>query len=169
MIKAISKTTAKAFVDFIINDMYKDYETFKKIIIDRNINLWASVMNMTFKLLKIKHRNTISYHSRTNEIVKRFNDILSQMLIKYCIEQLIKNWNKYFNQTLFVTRIRTHIITDFSSFYLLYNINSRLFDDAAESIPDLYDKKIDSAFFFNKNRTETFKKIMQRANENKVA
>ena len=126
-------------------------------------------MNMTFKLLKIKHRNTILYHSRINEVVKRFNNTLNQMLIKYCIEQFIKNWNKYFNQILFITRIRTHIIINFSSFYLLYDVNSRLFDDAAEFIFDLYDEKINSTFFLNKDRTETFKKIMQRTNENKIA
>ena len=44
-----------------------------------------------------------------------------------------------------------------------------MFDDVAELILDLYDKRINSAFFFNKDKTETFKKIMQRANENKVA
>ena len=65
-------------------------------------------------------------------------------------------------------RIRTHIIIDFSSFYLLYDVNSRLFDDAAKLTFDLYNKKINSTFFFNKDRTKTFKKIMQRANENKV-
>ena len=97
MIKTISKVIAKTLADFVINDMYKDYETFKKIIINRNVNLWASIMNMTFELLKIKHQNTILYHSRTNKAVKRFNDIINQMLIKYCIEQLIKSWNKYFN------------------------------------------------------------------------
>ena len=48
-------------------------------------------MNMTFELLKIKYRNTILYHSRTNEAVKRFNNIINQMLIKYCIKQFIKN------------------------------------------------------------------------------
>ena len=169
MIKTISKAIAKTLADFVINNIYKNYETFKKIIIDKDVNLWTSVMNMTFELLKIKHRSTILYHSRTNETVKRFNDILSQMLIKYCIEQFIKNWNKYFNQTLFATRIRTHIIIDFSSFYLLYDVNSRLFDDAAEFTPDLYDERINSTFFFNKDKTEAFKKIMQRTNENKVA
>ena len=167
--RAISKTIAKALADFVINDMYKNYETFKEIIIDRNINLWTSVMNMTFKLLKIKHRNTISYHSRTNEIMKRFNNTLNQMLIKYCIKQLIKNWNKYFNQALFVTRIRTHTIIDFSPFYLLYGVNPRLPDDAAKFTFDLYNERINSASFFSKDRTETFKKIMQRANENKAA
>ena len=90
------------------------------------------------------------------------------MLIKYCIEQFIKNWNKYFNQILFVTRIRTHIIIDFSSFYLLYDVNSRLFDDAAEFTFDLYNERINSAFFLNKNKAKTFKKIMQQTNENKV-
>ena len=148
--------------------MYKDYEVFKKIIIDKNVNLWTSVMNMTFELLKIKHRNMILYHSRTNEVVKRFNNIIDQMLIKYCIKQFIKNWNKYFNQILFVMRIRTHIIIDFSSFYLLYNVNSRLFDDVAEFTLNLYDERINSALFFNKNKTKTFKKIMQRTNENKI-
>ena len=39
MIKTILKTIAKTLVDFVINDIYKNYETFKKIIIDRNINL----------------------------------------------------------------------------------------------------------------------------------
>ena len=91
------------------------------------------------------------------------------MLIKYCIKQFIKNWDKYFNQALFATRIRTHIIIDFSPFYLLYNVNSRLFDDAAEFTSDLYNKRINSTSFFNKNKTEVFKKIMQRTNENKVA
>ena len=97
MIKTISKAIAKTLVDFVINNMYKNYKTFKKIIINKDVNLWTSIMNMTFKLLEIKHRSTILYHSHTNEIVKRFNDIIDQMLSKYCIEQFIKNWNKYFN------------------------------------------------------------------------
>ena len=48
-------------------------------------------MNMTFELLKIKYRDTTLYYSRTNEIVKHFNNIIDQMLIKYCIKQFIKN------------------------------------------------------------------------------
>ena len=169
IIKTISKTIAKTLADFVINDIYKNYEAFKEIIIDKNVNLWTSIMNMIFELLKIKHWSTTLYHSRTNETVKRFNNIIDQMLIKYCIEQLIKNWNKYFNQTLFITRIRTHIIIDFSSFYLLYDVNSRLFDDVAESILDLYDERMNSIFFFNKNKVKAFKKIMQQTNENKIA
>ena len=86
MIRTILKAIAKTFIDFVINNMYKNYETFKKIIINKNVNLWTSIMNMIFKLLKIKHWSMILYHSRMNEIVKRFNNIIKQMLIKYCIE-----------------------------------------------------------------------------------
>ena len=66
-------------------------------------------------------------------------------------------------------RIRTHIIIDFSSFYLLYDIDSRLSDDVAKFTFDLYNERINSAFFLNKDKTEIFKKIMQQTNENKVA
>ena len=44
-----------------------------------------------------------------------------------------------------------------------------MFDDAAELISDLYNEKINSVFFLNKDKTEVFKKIMQRTNENKIA
>ena len=91
------------------------------------------------------------------------------MLIKYYIEQFIKNWNFYLNQTLFAIRIRTHITIDFSFFYLLYEINSILFDDIEKFFFELYDKRIDSTSFLNKNRAKIFKKIMQRAKKNKVA
>ena len=39
MIKVILKTIAKTLADFVINDMYRNYEVFKKIITDKNINL----------------------------------------------------------------------------------------------------------------------------------
>ena len=120
-------------------------------------------MNKAYELLETKHKETTLYHSRTNETVKRFKNILKRMLSKYCIDQFIKNWNIYLNQILFATRIRTHITTNFSLFYLLYNINSSLFDDANESILVDYDERVDSASFLSKERVETFKKTMQRA------
>ena len=39
MIKTILETIAEILTDFIINDMYKNYKTSKKIIIDKNVNL----------------------------------------------------------------------------------------------------------------------------------
>ena len=39
MIKTILKAIAKTFANFIINNIYKNYKAFKKIIIDKNVNL----------------------------------------------------------------------------------------------------------------------------------
>ena len=103
----------------MINDIYRDYETFKKIIINKRINLWAITMKLILKILKIKYKNITLYHSRTNETIKKFNDVLNYILTKYCIDKFIKNWNFYLNQTLCVTRIRTHIIIDFFNFYYM--------------------------------------------------
>ena len=66
-------------------------------------------------------------------------------------------------------RIRTHIVIDFSLFYLLYDVNSRLLNNVAKFTFDLYNERINSAFFFNKNKKKAFKKIMQRTNINKIA
>ena len=125
-------------------------------------------MTKAFALLGTKHRDITSYHSKTNGAVERFNDVLGHMLIKYCIGGLIKDWDIYLNQALFVTRIRTHTTTGFSSFYFLYGVNPILSGDADGPTPDLYDERIDSASFLSRERAEAFKKTMQRAKENKA-
>ena len=105
--------------------------------------------------------------SRIDSVELAIVGITKRMLTKYCIDQLIKNWDIYLNQTLFATRIRTHTTTDFSLFYLLYDINSSLLDDADESTLVHYDERVDFASFLSKERAETFKKTMQRAKKNK--
>ena len=168
IIQTISNVITKILIEFVINDIYRDYEAFKKIIIDKEINLWATTMKSIFKILKIKHKSITSYHSRTNETIKKFNNVLNYILTKYCIDKFIKNWNFYWNQTLFVTRIRIHIIIDFFFFYLLYKVNSNLFDDVENSISNRYNERIDSISFLNRDKVETFKKIMTRVMKNKV-
>ena len=48
-------------------------------------------MKLIFEILKIKHKNITSYHSRINEAIKKFNDVLDHILTKYYIDELIKN------------------------------------------------------------------------------
>ena len=166
--RAISNVIAKTLIEFVINDIYRDYETFQKIIIDKEVNLWTTTMKLIFETLKIKHKDITLYHSRINKAIKKFNDVFDHILMKYCIDEFIKNWNLYLNQTLFATRIRTHIIIDFFFFYLLYEVNSNLFDDVENSISNRYDERIDSISFLSRDKVETFKKIMTRAMKNKV-
>ena len=114
--RVISNVIVEVLTNFIFIDVYKNYEAFKKIIIDRKTNLWTSIMKLIFEFLNIKHKKIISYHFRTNDAIKQFNDVLNHMFRKYCINKSIKNWNFYLNQILFVIKIRTHIIIDFFLF-----------------------------------------------------
>ena len=154
--------------NFIVNNIYRNYETFKKIIIDRNINFWILVIDKAFEILKIKYKDTTLYYFCINKTIKRFNNILNQIFIKYCIDQSIKYWNKYLNQTLFVIRICTHITIDFFSFYLLYNINFTLANNINILSLENYNKCINSILFLSKNCAKIFKKTIQRAKKNKV-
>ena len=40
--RTISNIIAKTLIEFVINNIYRDYETFKKFIIDKKTNLWMS-------------------------------------------------------------------------------------------------------------------------------
>lgn len=73
-----------------------------------------------------------------NGVVGRFNGVLGYVLIKYCIGQPKKNWDKYLNQALFATRIRIYTTTGFSPFYLLYGINPTLPGDTTNPTPYNY-------------------------------
>ena len=53
--EAIKKATAETLTDFIIQWIYRDYNTSKEIITDWETNLWVSAMNLVFKHLKTKY------------------------------------------------------------------------------------------------------------------
>ena len=120
-----------------------------------------------FKQLDTKHWGTISYYSHTNEVIKQFNSVLDHMLIKYVIEHSIKTWNLYLEQALFATCIHTHFTIKHSSFYLLYEINSKLSEDAVMSTFDKYDEWIDSALFLSREHVLVLKETMTKTMKNK--
>ena len=120
--RIISNVIVETLTNFIIIDVYRNYKTFKKIIIDKKTNLWTSIMKLIFKLLNIKHKRIILYYFRINNAIKQFNDVLNHMFTKYCIDESIKNWNFYLNQVLFVIKIRTYIIIDLFSICCMKSI-----------------------------------------------
>ena len=68
---------------------------------------------------------------------------------------------------MFVIRIRTHIIIDFF-FYLFYEINSNLFENAKKIIFELYDKRIDFASFLFRDKIIAFKTIIIKFEKIKI-
>ncbi len=165
--ESLKDATAETLADFVVRRIYRDYGTPKEIITDRGANLWAPAMGLVFKRLGTKHRGTTPYHPRTNGAVERYNGVLGQMITKYLIGHPIKDWDKYLEQALFATRIRTHSTTKMSPFYLLYGVNPTLPGDASMPTPDRYDERIDPAPFLSRERAAALQSTMTKALENK--
>ena len=86
-------------------------------------------MQSYLEKIKTLHKDTSSYHSKTNKKVKHLNDIIGIMLGKMLLNKLTKLWNLYLDQAIFAYGIRTHSTTKTSLFYLLYNRQLHLLSD----------------------------------------
>jgi hypothetical protein len=61
----------------------------KELLSDNGRNLTKGVIKVYMTFLATKHRVTTSYHPRTNKIVKNFNGLLGNVLIKMLVNQPI--------------------------------------------------------------------------------
>lgn len=60
-------------------------------------------------------------YSQASRKIENLNGILGDMLTKYLTSKLTKLWDKYLPQALFATKIRTHSISKYSLYDLLYS------------------------------------------------
>ena len=70
-------------------------------------------------------------------------------------------------QALFTTHVCTHTTTKMSPFYLLYDVNLRLSDDASMPTSDRYDERIDSALFLSRECAKALQETIAKAMKNK--
>ena len=83
-------------------------------------------MTHYISLLKTKHRVTTPYHPRTNGKVENFNGFLGMTLTRLLTNQPTILWDQYLPQALFAARIRIHVTTKKSPYYLLFGCQPRL-------------------------------------------
>jgi hypothetical protein len=87
--KALSNIRAETIAKVIYNNITMVYGSLKKPFSDNGRNLTEDVIKAYTTLLATKHRVTTSYYLKTNKIVKNFNGLLRNVLIKMLINQLI--------------------------------------------------------------------------------
>ena len=76
-------------IKFLHDNIFTHYKPLKKLLFNNSTNLLAQVVKYYIRKFNIKHRNTTSYHPRTNGKVKNLNKILKAILTKYLINKLI--------------------------------------------------------------------------------
>ena len=62
--------------------MFQHYEISKELLSNNETNLLKNVIRHYLRILAIKHKNTVLYHSKTNEKIENLNEILDNVLIK---------------------------------------------------------------------------------------
>jgi hypothetical protein len=84
--KALPNARAETIAKIIYNDITMVYNPPKELLSDNGQNLTEDVIKAYTTLLATKYRVTTLYHPRTNKMIKNFNGLLENVLIKMLIK-----------------------------------------------------------------------------------
>ena len=128
--KAVKTVDAATVAKFLYEDILMNYGSPFELISDRGNAFLADSVDLFEKTQKIKHLATSSYHPQTNGMVERMHAMLGHALTTL-VDGSTERWDEFLPQTLFALRVRTHAVTKYSPFYLLYGVDPRLPGDTA--------------------------------------
>ncbi|KAH9265712.1 hypothetical protein BASA83_011005 [Batrachochytrium salamandrivorans] len=94
-------------------------------ISDRGKSFLAEGIDLFERENRIRHLATTPYHPQTNGMVERMHAMLGHGLTTL-VHGKRDRWDEYLPQVLLALRTRTHAVTKFSPFFLLFGIHPRL-------------------------------------------
>lgn len=99
-----------------------------ELITDRGRNFVSGEVERFCNQHRIKHLRTSPYHPATNGLIERMHSMLNHGISALCSTR-VDRWDEYVDEVVFGIRVRTHAITKFSPFYLLFGVDPRLSGD----------------------------------------
>lgn len=132
--KAVPFVNDEVVANFLYDEILMSFGCPFEIITDRGSEFMSNGIKKFMDLQKIRHLATSPYHPQTNGMVERMHAMLKHSLITLCAGKP-NRWDEYLKQTLFALRVRTHAVTKYSPFYLLYGVGPRLPGDTAPLKP----------------------------------
>ena len=96
-----------------------------EIISDRASAFTAQTLQQYLKLQEVNHFPSSPYHPNTNGCVERMHDVLWPMILKMCMN-ITDKWDQYVPAAVYAINARTHTVTGYSPFYLLYGVEPKL-------------------------------------------
>lgn len=123
--RAVKRMDADTVAEFLYHDILINYGAPYEILSDRGSSLLAESIRAYEKLQKIKHCASTPYHPQSNGMVERMHGTLRAAITKLS-DGAPDRWDEFLPQAVFSLRVRTHAVTKFSPFYLLYGVNPRI-------------------------------------------
>ncbi|KAH9272162.1 hypothetical protein BASA83_005500 [Batrachochytrium salamandrivorans] len=122
--KPVKNMTESAVAAFLY-ELMMTYGAPFEIISDRGKSFLAEGIDLFERENKIRHLATTPYHPQTNGMVERMHSMLGHGLTTLGNGKRDR-WDEYLPQVLLALRTRTHAVTGYSPFFLLFGINPRL-------------------------------------------
>ncbi|KAH6597230.1 hypothetical protein BASA50_004581 [Batrachochytrium salamandrivorans] len=119
------KDMTESAVSAFLYELMMTYGAPFEIISDRGKSFLAEGIDLFERENKIRHLATTPYHPQTNGMVERTHSMLGHGLTTL-VHGKRDRWDEYLPQVLLALRTRTHAVTGFSPFFLLFGIHPRL-------------------------------------------
>ncbi|KAH9263479.1 hypothetical protein BASA83_013111 [Batrachochytrium salamandrivorans] len=116
---------AESAVSAFLYELMMTYGAPFEIISDRGKSFLAEGIDLFERENRIRHLATTPYHPQTNGMVERMHAMLGHGLTTL-VHGKRDRWDEYLPQVLLALRTRTHAVTKFSPFFLLFGIHPRL-------------------------------------------
>jgi hypothetical protein len=166
-----NETTTEKTTKLFIQHVWKLHELLITMIFDRDSQFIFLVWNTICKMLKIKTKLFIAFHSKTNEQSEIFNQKMKRYLRVYVNHQQ-NDWADWLSMTKYAFNAFISIITQMFSFLVNYEFESRMSFDHIEFNENTIRERINSLrrrkiVFTMKKIWNFVKKHMKKVNDNK--
>ncbi len=167
-----NETTIEKTAKLFIQHVWKLHKLLTTMIFDRDFQFISLVWNIICKMLKIKAKLFIVFHSKTNEQSEIFHQKMKRYLRVYVNHQQ-NDWADWLFMTEYAFNAFISIITQMSSFLANYEFESRIsfdqmkFDEntAKNRINKFREREI---IFIMKNIWKFAKKHMKKSQQSQI-
>jgi hypothetical protein len=167
-----NETTTEKTAKLLIQHVWKLHELLITMIFDRDSQFIFLVWDIICKMLKIKAKLFIAFHSKTNEQSEIFNQEMKRYLRAYVNHQQ-NDWTNWLFMTKYAFNAFISIIIQMFSFLANYEFESRMsfdqmkFDEntAKDQVNKFREKEI---IFIMKNIWKFAKKHMKKSQQSQI-
>jgi len=147
--------TAMSMVDLLEKEIFLRYGAPKQLLTDREKSLLGTEMKALLDRYGVKKVNTAAYHPQTNGVVERFNQTISQYLLKLTPQQQ-RQWHIHLPRLIHYYRCQKHPSTGVSPYFMIFGRDPML--------------PIDHKWMLNPNirDTQTEDEIHEKTEENRT-